>query len=351
MYHDLQSTYSTTLVCTCSQISIPYKKFVYMQPSFHQICSSVFITQQWINYLFNYFNTNESLFSSNDFRMNSVAQFQGLLSFCQLATQAVNDELRQFLENSVISARFISLEEFTPQIQSAIDSFRVTVSRTFLSTMKLIRGTTQGNALISAYTTNWRLTLLNDVSYTNIYTEPLQYDDCVCATSPFCIQPSILGNWTVPGFQVGCLPVQSLLQSTLECLYDAACLDTITLSISNSTAIFNALDMSLSTHFAPNTTLNEIVEGLFIESWVTNISFDNYYTECQLSACTYTINYRQSITFIITTIMGLCGGLTAALRLLTPIIANILRKLIQCRMTTQIAPAPISVIVEDISNN
>ena len=327
MYHDLYNAYDTTLVCTCSQISIPYKKFVYIQPSFHQICSSVFITQQWITYLFKNVNISENIFSTLDFRMTSVAQFQALLSFCKLATQAVNDELRQFLEISIVSAHVIPFEEFILQIQSAIDLFRMTVPRTFLRTMKLIRGNTQGNALISAYTTNWRFTLVNDISYTTIYTESLRYDGCVCATSPFCVQHSILNNWTVPGFQVGCLPVESLLQSTLECLYDAACLDTITLSISNSTVIFNALDLSLPTRFASNTTLNEIVESLFIESWATNISFDKYYTECQLSACTYTIDYRQSIAIIITTIVGLYGGLTVVLHLLTPIIMKIVRKL------------------------
>jgi hypothetical protein len=102
---------------------------------------------------------------------------------------------------------------------------------------------------------------------------------------------------------------------------------------------------SISSCFARNATVNEIVESLFIESWITNISFDDYFIECQPSSCAYTIIYRQSITFIITSIMGLYGGLTISLRLSTPIVVNIVRKLVQLRGRTQTAHVPFSVLV------
>ena len=92
---------------------------------------------------------------------------------------------------------------------------------------------------------------------------------------------------------------------------------------------------SISSRFARNPTVNEIVESLFIESWITNISFDDYFIECRPSSGTYTIIYRQSITFIITSIMGLYGGLTISLRLSTPIVVKIVRKLVQLRGRTQ----------------
>jgi hypothetical protein len=193
--------------------------------------------------------------------------------------------------------------------------------------------------------------VLKEISYANVYTNSLQYGDCNCATSRFCVQSSTLDDWIVLGFKVGCLPVESLLQSTMECLYDSACLDNITLFISNSTSIFDPLDLSISTRFARNATVNEIVESLFIESWITNISFDDYFTECRPSSCTNTIIYRQSITFIITLIMGLYGGLTISLRLLTPIMVAIARKLMQLRGRTQTAQAPVSVVVVNLSNN
>ena len=102
---------------------------------------------------------------------------------------------------------------------------------------------------------------------------------------------------------------------------------------------------SISSRFARNPTVNEIVESLFIESWITNISFDDYFIECRPSSGTYTIIYRQSITFIITSIMGLYGGLTISLRLSTPIVVKIVRKLVQLRGRTQTPQVPFSVLV------
>ena len=102
---------------------------------------------------------------------------------------------------------------------------------------------------------------------------------------------------------------------------------------------------SISSRFARNATVNEIVESLFIESWITNISFDDYFIECRPSSCTYTIIYRQCITFIITSIMGLYEGLTISLRLSTPTVVNIVRKLVQLRGRTQTAQVPFSVLV------
>ena len=52
VYTELQTKYSQTIVCPCTQISINYEKFISFHPTFHQICSSDFVTEQWINYFY-----------------------------------------------------------------------------------------------------------------------------------------------------------------------------------------------------------------------------------------------------------------------------------------------------------
>ncbi|CAF5030928.1 unnamed protein product, partial [Rotaria sp. Silwood1] len=51
-YERLQKQYSDTLQCLCSKISIPYYRFTNVDLSFHQVCSSYFISQEWIDFLF-----------------------------------------------------------------------------------------------------------------------------------------------------------------------------------------------------------------------------------------------------------------------------------------------------------
>jgi hypothetical protein len=68
---------------------------------------------------------------------------------------------------------------------------------------------------------------------------------------------------TIPGIMVGCLPYTSLLQSTLECFYYQSCINQIQTFINGFSLVFPLL----STHFQQNTTVSDLFDQLFIESW------------------------------------------------------------------------------------
>ena len=70
-FHQLHLEHAKTLSCPCSTISVPYKTFVSNIIQFHPICSSVFITQQWIEAL--YLSTASS-FDALDFRKTAYSQ-------------------------------------------------------------------------------------------------------------------------------------------------------------------------------------------------------------------------------------------------------------------------------------
>ena len=50
-YSQLYTTHSQTLTCPCTQISINYGKFLHISYTLHQVCNSVFVTQNWFYYL------------------------------------------------------------------------------------------------------------------------------------------------------------------------------------------------------------------------------------------------------------------------------------------------------------
>ncbi|CAF1482418.1 unnamed protein product [Rotaria sordida] len=83
----------------------------------------------------------------------------------------------------------------------------------------------------------------------------------------------------------GCIPLDSMRQSTLECLYNQSCVD----AISFQPKIFRpkALNVSLS-NFSLNSTIGSLFDGsLFVEIWKNQSSFENYFTACKSQSLSY----------------------------------------------------------------
>ncbi len=86
---------STAIECPCTKISFNRSTFHQMEPIFHQVCSSDFINNDWLNILFtNYQNQNPSV-------------------MCHLTKQAVIDAQDFFLNTQVISTYMLDYDIFT----------------------------------------------------------------------------------------------------------------------------------------------------------------------------------------------------------------------------------------------
>lgn len=344
-YENLQTKYPNTLNCPCSQISIEYQQFVQITSSYHQVCSSNFVGQEWINYIYNNYDYSinfdyydifdyydSSAMKEKNFYAIVAAQFLVLSSLCQLAQETVNASLTQFSAARFNSAQLISSNLFEIQIESFIESFKTLMPQTFKRTLDTIRGLTQGNALVSAYETNWRFTALHTNEYSPVYTNPQSYNDsCNCGTSTECIQPAIVTEEYpsgLPGLFIGCYPLESMLQSSLECLYNETCLNLIMLFINGepSNITFTILNSSLpsTSTYGLNETIQHMVDRLFVDNWYINKSYTNYYQECRSSQCVYSYIQKFDIVYIITTILALYGGLSTSLKIFLPVVVYII---------------------------
>jgi len=67
-----------------------------------------------------------------------------------------------------------------------------------------------------------------------------------------------------------------------------------------------------------NSTIEEVVNQLMVEEWTPSRMYDNYYNACQPSQCTYTHQTKNSVIYIVTTLVGLIGGLITMLKLIVP---------------------------------
>lgn len=147
------------------------------------------------------------------------------------------------------------------------------------------------------------------------------------------------------GIYVGCYLVEASLQSDLRCFYDDDCLqqliDSLYLSHDNNTTILNY--SSTTSRYKPDTSIQNIIENLMIEQWNNQTSYQFYFEQCQPQECSATYISQGNIIYIITTTIGLIGGLTKLYKFLVPILVKIVlrfiipflrRKLFKNRVTT-----------------
>ncbi|CAF1415700.1 unnamed protein product, partial [Didymodactylos carnosus] len=197
-----------------------------------------------------------------------------------------------------------------------------------------------GNALLAGIETNYGYSTVNDsYSLYQVYF-PYNYTDCSCKQYPItCGQWGGVFLWEfqeaevlflMPGFYIACFTIESLFLSTFECYFNQSCLDTINQLIGlNSQFPFNATAMSYTesqSQYSVTTKIQDIVEQLMIEQWNDEISFDSYFEACRPASCLYTYNKRGDAVYVITTTIGLIGGLTTLLTHLSSLLISYLRR-------------------------
>jgi len=289
------------------------------------MCSSTFISQQWIHALL---HTSETLFP-NDFRKTAPYSFQALNALCELSRQTVENNLMQFLSDEYVNTNLLPPQLFQVVMTSRVEQFRLSATQSFLLSFSMIRNMIQTNALFSSLQTNYKLSFQGS----NISIFPTEYDEgCNCALSTQCnTQSSIYdssGNtfFRIPGFYTGCYVIDSLLRSDLRCFYNQTCINLIrSYMLSSTNFIPSVLDASLS---MPNTTIESILNNLMIESWSTVLSYARYYTQCAPSLCTFPsvettetielIENKVDIPSMIGLVIGIIGGIIAILHLIIP---------------------------------
>ncbi|CAF4897911.1 unnamed protein product, partial [Rotaria sp. Silwood2] len=113
-YKDVLKDYSYSLQCSCSQISIRYETFLYIELHFHDLCSSQFISDEWIHYIYGEGNLSRR-FSFDDYRYSAPGQFLYFLHFL-------------LSENLLIQ-----------EIEIILNRLQLTASKSFLNLFNVIR--------------------------------------------------------------------------------------------------------------------------------------------------------------------------------------------------------------------
>ncbi|CAF1152487.1 unnamed protein product [Adineta steineri] len=244
----------------------------------------------------------------------------------------------------------IEFDVFQKQIDDTLLNFKSnSLSSNYIHSLELIRGMYSNNVFISAFGTNWSPVIREVAHLATIYMQPKRYNlsSCNCATSKKCVETMKLrlesgSPWAVPGMLSGCLPLDSMLESTLECLYDQTCIDKISDALDSSIRYTPLITDHTRFHPINIMKLNNITKQLFIEKWSESVSFEAYFNACHIDKCSYTISKRFNIGYVSSTVIAFYGGLSVGLTLTIPLVFKIVKKCLLNRNSRRVISNDIS---------
>jgi hypothetical protein len=332
--------------CPCSQLAIPYGTFVELEASLHSICSSDFVSDRWIETISSTVDIIHAYRA--DFRVTGSAQFLALVAFCRLSDRIVADSISSFGAASLLSRKVLTRDVVEFTVESFIRQFQLSMPSVLQSHLRLTNRFIFGNKLISGLeTTVNAMVYLFPTDDIPFLPYMINYFDrtvtiCECHNSYDCRSPSLILNgfanrsyWPlpveasnvrmmIPGFYTGCLPINSLLQSSLECFYDQTCIDQLASLVSDGQH-FSAIDLHEHSVFQHNSTFQSVIDLIMIEHWRKNFSYQDYFHQCKPVYCTYFVNERRTATVVLIQIIGVLGGLTLILTLIIPKMIHFVR--------------------------
>ncbi|CAF3903531.1 unnamed protein product, partial [Adineta steineri] len=351
-YSILYKQQSQSLECPCTTLSIEYNQFVQVKVNeTHQICQSIYITDQWTSFI----SQRLGGISAIDLRTIGELLFDALASLCTLTQQTIDDQLIAFHAQQFVTRSVISYDLFQEQIRSSIEYFITSTTLNFIRSLQLVRDTTQGNTLFASRGTNMEfyINVFNNktVILSTIYSSyKNSLSVCRCQDTSQCVsQLNIYGNsitvikYTLPGMYVGCFIIEALLQSNLICFYNQSCINDLRYALNSSNTNLptyytnittTALDLTLPSQYQPNTTINDILSKLMVEQWINTTSHRDYYDQCNPIQCQYSYVGKNDFITVITTIIGLIGGLNTILIFVAPRLIKIYSK----RQTNRVQP-------------
>lgn len=343
LFDHLSNRYSSTLSCSCSQSVIAHDMFLSFAPQYHQVCSSEFVSQSWISTLF-LFRLN--YYYPLDFRMAAASQFQTLAFLCRFVLESIIDAQKTLPMHHLLTLSVLSRAAFETQSKTLARQLQTTlITTTNLTDEYVIFSIAQNYLSSSLRTTSFfrsssKYFSSNSAQY--VWDEKLLIkgvaDFCFCYQTYDCTIEARLYNLTVPykyasiygpnksvshvpGMKAGCIPHNSLLNSTLECFYNATCIITLTESLGDKT-FPNPLDGRVQSRFQSNMTVRSIFAELFIEDWHFRSNFTGYFSTCAPMACSYSYRERFNAVHVLITFIGFIGGVTVILRIIAPLLVS-----------------------------
>lgn len=328
--------------------------------------SDLFLSNEWVASLF---NPNTIRMTPLDFRLTAVYHFRMLGIFCARAMPLLDDIVAGFSEQQLITTKVVSSTSFAWQVNALSDKLETMMKGTILTTrtsqfvsaliahsgmhsvlhtnaFRFSRpGSNTYDTVITAYplnknTSNWPqgYAICNPVDHTT-YQAAIYPWATVARPYLQMMNPQPPAAFQVTGMRVGCMPDIAILESNLECFFDATCVNMTASWISSlpPSAWPEPLKLVPGSRYKATSPLTEVFEERFIDILETTSNFSAYYATCAPVQCSYTYVEYRSALYVVTLLIGWYGGLIVALRTTAPLLVSFAYKVKeQCRMVNRI---------------
>ena len=225
----LFAAHPDTIQCPCYSYSMFYDKFITVKLSFHQICSSKFISNDFIQQFWR-LNTTKS--DPTDFLRIIGSYFSSIASMCSIFRNYAGSLLSGFHKSLFTTANLFSRSDFESEANKLLATFVNRISDVSMILHDHILDTQGIFQPIDVEMSAFRMKLISNES---IQVEPIVFNDCSCILEPrTCSQQTSLYKYhslndsfthaaLLDGINVSCLPFLSSLHSNLECWYSDEC--------------------------------------------------------------------------------------------------------------------------------
>ncbi|CAF1065691.1 unnamed protein product [Adineta steineri] len=247
LFDQLDREHGETLSCPCSIITIPYGTFVTNMILFHPVCSSVFVSREWIE---GFYLPVANAYLLNDFRTTAFSQFELLAALCSISNDIVSKALLDIQNNQLITVELLEEEDIRLQVDAMVELVQATAYVQLTSFLQFVQMMYRSNTLVSAFGTNafvqigtYGLSItptyqINPNKSIGLALNALSCSEKTMVTpAVFYLQPLDTAvfdhtNWPVysalgiaysnhsasaDGFFGGCFPLDAVLASTLDC--------------------------------------------------------------------------------------------------------------------------------------
>lgn len=201
----------------------------------------------------------------------------------------------------------------------------------------------QGNSLLGTFSSNWDIIKTKEDIETNssflttsiIHNNIKQNISCSCSTLRTCSIPAdmIINNRSiiVQGLIFGCYLLETTLLSSLSCFYSSKCIHNVLDALDIDTFDYDESELlnNLFSRINIHDTIEILTYEMFIESWISNISYDGFYNSCSPNYCTHIYHYRFDALKLLTRFLSIFAGLLSVIRFLVPYLVKIFQNLKQ----------------------
>jgi hypothetical protein len=221
-------------------------------------------------------------------------------------------------------------------MNSSVTDFESVTPTRFVDMLMLIREITRVNQFINVSPTNYQLVVQNGTGRLEVnlmiidHLVDMHNQSCSgilnrdCKMQTFVdVYPSVCISIWIPvdGFYTSFYGVESLLLSQLQCLYNTTFMHLLG-TLPNPAYNQHFPPLLQVSRFLVNVTFASLVDQLFIESWAPEFNYTAYYEQCQPRSCSYEVSKKPHIFSVISTVIGLFGGLSILFRFVTPLIVT-----------------------------